>query len=188
MSSDPAALESGVVWRPGEAIRQAANLTAFMQSHAISDYDALNRRSVADPEWFWNALNAHLGLRFGKLYDKLLDLSAGAPWAKWCVGGTTNIVANCLDRHRGTPTMAKNALEWEGEDGSRRIWTYAELDREVCRLAGALRARGIGKGDVVAIYMPMVPEVAAAFLAIAKVGAIVLPLFSDSARAQWPRA
>ena len=178
MSRDPAAGESGVVWRPDEAIRRAANLTAFMRAHSIADYDALNRRSVADPEWFWNALIAHFGLRFGKSYDKVLDLSAGAPWAKWCVGGTTNIVANCLDRHRGTPTMAKNAIEWEGEDGSRRIWTYAELDQEVCRLAGALRARGIGVGDVVAIYMPMVPEVAAAFLAIAKVGAIVLPLFS----------
>jgi acetyl-CoA synthetase len=169
---------SGVVWRPDAAIRQAANLTAFMAAHGVADYDALNRRAVAEPEWFWNALIAYFDLRFGTPYERVLDTSAGMPWAKWCVGGTTNVVVNCLDRHRGTPTMAKTAIEWEGEDGSRRAWTYAELDAEVCRLAQALRRRGLGRGDVIAIYMPMVPEVAAAFLAIAKIGAIVLPLFS----------
>jgi acetyl-CoA synthetase len=169
---------TGIVWRPGEHIMRAANLTAFMRLHSIADYDALNRRSVEDPQWFWNALIAYHDLRFGKPYDQVLDISAGAPWARWCVGGTTNIVSNCIDRHRGTPTMDKSAIEWEGEDGSRRAWSYAELDAQVCRLGGALRARGIGAGDVVAIYMPMVPEVAAAFLAIAKIGAIVLPLFS----------
>jgi acetyl-CoA synthetase len=170
--------QTDVVWRPDAATRQAANLTAFMSAHGIADYDALNRRSVAEPEWFWNALIAHFDLRFGTPYERVLDTSAGAPWAKWCVGGTTNVVVNCLDRHRGTPTMAKPAIEWEGEDGARRAWTYAELDAEVCRLAGALRGRGLGRGDVIAIYMPMVPEVAAAFLAIAKIGGIVLPLFS----------
>jgi acetyl-CoA synthetase len=170
--------QSGIVWQPDAAIRQAANLTAFMKAQDVADYDALNRRATADPGWFWNALIAHFDLRFGRPYDRVLDTSAGAPWAKWCVGGTTNVVVNCLDRHRGTPTMAKPAIEWEGEDGTRRAWTYGELDAEVCRLAQALRQRGLDRGDVIALYMPMVPEVAAAFLAIAKIGAIVLPLFS----------
>lgn len=178
MTSEQAGQEHEIVWRPDEATRQAANLTAFMKAQGIADYEALNRRSVEDPDWFWNALLAHHDLRFGKPYASVLDLSGGVPWAKWCVGGTTNIVVNCIDRHRGTPTMAKTAVDWEGEDGARRSWTYAELDAQVCRLAGALRQRGIVPGDVVGIYMPMVPEVAAAFLAIAKVGAIVLPLFS----------
>ena len=178
MSGSASGEQPAVVWRPDENIVREANLTAFMRAHSVTSYDELNRRSVADPEWFWNALIAHFDLRFGTPYQRVLDLSAGAPWAKWCVGGTTNIVVNCLDRHRGTPVMDKTAVEWEGEDGARRSWSYTELDVEVCRLAGALRARGIGVGDVVAIYMPMVPEVAAAFLAIAKVGAIVLPLFS----------
>jgi acetyl-CoA synthetase len=177
--SDSAAARGGhVVWRPDEATRRQANLTAFMSAHGIADYDALDRRSVEQPEWFWNAIISWFGLRFGTPYEAVLDSSAGAPWTRWCVGGTTNIVANCLDRHRGTPTMDRSALEWEGEDGTRRVLTYTELDAEVCRLAGALRRLGLGRGDVVGIYMPMVPEVAVAFLAIAKIGAIVLPLFS----------
>ena len=170
--------QTGIVWQPDDAIKEAANLTAFMRAHGIADYAGLNARSVAEPEWFWNALIAHFDLRFETPYSRVLDTSEGLPWAKWCVGGTTNIVANCIDRHRGTPTMAKPAIEWEGEDGSRRVWTYAELDAEVCRLALALRHLGLGRGDVVALYMPMVPEVAAAFFAIAKIGAIVLPIFS----------
>ena len=170
--------QSSIVWRPDAAIRQAANLTAFMKALGVTDYETLNRRSVTEPEWFWNALIGYFDLRFGTPYERVLDASAGVPWTKWCVGGTTNIVVNCLDRHRGTPVMAKTAIEWEGEDGSRRAWTYAALDAEVCRLAQALRQRGLGRGDVIALYMPMVPEVAAAFFAIAKIGAIVLPLFS----------
>ncbi len=141
--SDSAAARGGhVVWRPDEATRRQANLTAFMSAHGIADYDALDRRSVDQPEWFWNAIISWFGLRFGTPYEAVLDSSAGAPWTRWCVGGTTNIVANCLDRHRGTPTMDRSALEWEGEDGTRRVLTYTELDAEVCRLAGALRRRG----------------------------------------------
>ena len=170
--------QSGIVWRPDEAIMKTANLTSFMMALGVADYETLNRRSAAEPDWFWNSLIEYFDLRFGSPYERVLDISAGVPWAKWCVGGTTNIVVNCLDRHRGSPTMAKPAIEWEGEDGSHRVWTYAELDAEVCRLAHALRQRGLGNGDVIALYMPMVPEVAAAFVAIAKIGAIVLPLFS----------
>ena len=178
MSNNAAEGGLGIVWRPDAATIAAANLTRFMHAQGVAGLPELNRRSVDDPRWFWQALIDHFGIRFGTPYSQLLDDSAGAPWAKWCVGGTMNIVDNCLDRHRGTPTMDKAAIDWEGEDGARRNWTYAELDTQVCRLAGALRARGLGAGDVIAIYMPMVPEVAAAFLAIAKIGAIVLPLFS----------
>ena len=178
MSGSDAGAPDAVVWRPDAAMVAAANFTAFMKQAGVADYDDLNRRSVADPEWFWNTLIGFFDLRFGRPYERVLDLSAGAPWAKWCVGGTTNVVANCLDRHRGTPTMDKPAIEWEAEDGGRRILSYAQLDAEVCRLANAMRARGLGRGDVIALYMPMVPEVAVAFLAIAKIGAIVQPLFS----------
>jgi acetyl-CoA synthetase len=170
--------QTDIVWQPDAAIMQAANLTAFMKAVGVPDYETLNRRSVAEPDWFWNALIAYYDLRFGTPYERVLDTTAGLPWAKWCVGGTTNLVTNCLDRHRDTAVMMKTAIAWEGEDGSRRDWTYAQLDAEVCRLANALRALGMGRGDVIALYMPMVPEVAAAFFAIAKIGAIVLPLFS----------
>ena len=84
--------ETRVVWRPDESIRRSANLTAFMNAHGVADYDALNRRSVEDPQWFWNALIAHFGLRFGRPYDRVLDISAGGSWARWCVGGSMNIV------------------------------------------------------------------------------------------------
>src|SRR5690606_6290350 len=106
------------------------------------------------------------------------DVSAGLPWTKWCVGATINLAANCLDKHRGTAVESKPAIVWEGEDGARRTWTYAELDAESCRLAAGLRALGIGKGDAVGIFLPMVPEVVAAFLAAARLGTVVVPLFS----------
>ncbi len=175
MSED---VSEGVVWTPDEDLKANATLTAFMTRHGIADYDALNARSTEDPEWFWNALIEFFDLRFHRPYERVLDLSAGKPWARWCVGGETNAVLNCLDRHRGTELWQREAVAWEGEDGSRRSWTYAELDAETCRVANALRALGCGRGDVVALYMPMVPEIVAAYLGIAKIGAIVLPLFS----------
>jgi acetyl-CoA synthetase len=89
-----------------------------------------------------------------------------------------NIVHNCLDKWIGTPVENRVALRWEGEEGQTRALTYGDLYREVNRMANALRVLGIGKGDVVAIYMPMVPEIAVALFAIAKIGAIILPLFS----------
>ena len=109
----------------------------------------------------------------------MLDTSDGIEWARWCVGGTTNIVLNCLDRHRGTPVWNQPFLVWEGEDPSeQRIARYDEFDPEVCRLAGALRALGVGRGDVVALYMPNLPETYIAFFAVLKIGAILMPLFS----------
>ena len=109
----------------------------------------------------------------------MLDLSRGQPWARWCVGGTTNIVLNCIDKHRGTPVWDQTFLVWEGEDKhEQRTLTYREFAADVDRLARALLKLGIGRGDVVAIYMPNLPETFAAFFAILKIGAIVMPLFS----------
>lgn len=167
-----------VIWSPPAETVAEANLTAFMRRHGIADYAALVSRSEADPDWFWNAVIAHFDLRFTTPYARVMDDSDGMPWTKWCVGGTTNIVIDCLDRHRETSLWQRQAIAWEGEDGARRGWTYAELDAETCRLANALRALGLGKGDVVALYLPMVPEAAAAYLAVAKIGGIILPLFS----------
>jgi acetyl-CoA synthetase len=109
----------------------------------------------------------------------MLDRSRGEPWARWCVGGTTNIVLNCIDRHRGTAVWDQTFLVWEGEDRlERRSLSYREFDHEVGRLARGLHDIGIGRGDVVAIYMPNLPETFVAFFAILKLGAIVMPLFS----------
>src|SRR5690606_17625675 len=96
----------------------------------------------------------------------------------WCVGGTTNVVLNCLDRRRETPGYMKTALIWEGEDGATSAWTFADLDRETSRLAWGLRKLGLGQGDVVGMYLPNLPQAAIAMLAVAKIGGIVLPMFS----------
>ncbi len=125
-----------------------------------------------------DALIRFLDYRFEKPYERVLDLSEGAPFAHWCVGGVTNVVLNCVDRYRGTVRYAQPVLVWEGEDGAVTTWTFADLDRETCRLAWGLRKLGIGRGDVVGMYLPNLPHAAAAMLAVAKIGAIVLPMFS----------
>ena len=92
------------------------------------------------------------------------------PFAKWFVGGQTNASYNCLDAHLGTPTQNKAAIIWEGEPGEERTLTYQQLHREVCKFANVLQKLGIQQGDVVSIYMPMVPELAIAMLACAGSG------------------
>ncbi len=159
----------------------ASNLKAFMEAEELADYKTLLESSESDPSWFWSAVIEFLDIRFYRPYSQVMDTSAGIPWTRWCVGGTTNIVLNCLDKHEGTPVWAKAAIDWQGEDGRRRGWTYEELNEKVCRLANGLHSLGVGAGDVVAIYMPVVPEVAAAYLAIAKIGAVSVPLFSGFA-------
>ena len=169
---------SPYVWEPSAETTRASNLGAFLEAHGLADFAALSARAGEDPEWFWDAVIRHHGIRFYRPYERVLDVSRGKPWARWCVGGTTNLAMNCLERPLELGRGDAPAIVWEGEDGAGRRWTYAELATETGRLAAGLRRVGLGKGDVVALYMPMVPEVAAAFLAIAKIGAIVLPLFS----------
>lgn len=167
-----------IAWTPDAATIAQANLTGFLRALGAANYDELLARADAEPEWFFDALLKYLDYRFYRPYTRVLDESRGAPWTRWCAGGTTNVVLNALDRWRGTPTYAKTALAWEGEDGARRDFSYRELDREVCRCAGALRSLGLGRGDVIAIYLPNLPEAMIAMLAAAKIGAIVMPLFS----------
>lgn len=173
----------GIVWRPSAELVQSSNLTAFMRRAGISSggvegYEELVARADENPEWFWNQVIEQCDIRFFHPCRRVLDTSKGVPWAAWCVDGTTNLVLNCLDKHRGTERWQKPALVWEGEDVAPRQWTYAELDAEVCRLAESLRALGYGRGDVVGLYMPTIPEASVAMLAVAKIGAIILPLFS----------
>nr|VFJ46379.1 MAG: acetyl-CoA synthetase [Candidatus Kentron sp. DK] len=169
---------SPYVWQPSPEYIENSVLARFMVAHGIDGFDALYRRADQDPEWYWNAIIRYFDVRFYRPYQQLLDTGGGLPWARWCVGGTTNLTLNCLDRHRDTPAMEKSALIWEGEDGGIRNWRYADLLAETARLAGALRGLGLGKGDAIGIYLPIMPEAMAAFFAIAKIGAIVVPLFS----------
>jgi acetyl-CoA synthetase len=167
-----------IAWRPSSDYVERSRLTAFMRQHAIAGYDDLLRRSIDDPEWFWRAVIDDLDIRFYEPFERVMDTSAGLPWTRWCVGGRLNIVHNCLDKWIGTATEARAAIRWEGEEGATRILTYGELTREVNRCANGLRRLGVGKGDRVALFMPMCPELIVIFFATVKLGAVVLPLFS----------
>ena len=142
------------------------------QSARIGGMDAYQARADAarnDPETFWGNA-ARQELDWFTPFEQVLDWT-NPPFARWFQGGTTNLSHNCLDRHLHGETADKTALIWEGEPGDVRRFTYRELHAEVCKAANALKSMGIGKGDLVALYMPMVPEAAIAMLACARVGA-----------------
>lgn len=176
-------MSGGFAWRPDPAAAQASTLAHFLRALDLLDYDSLVRRADADPAWFWTALLRFFDLRFYKPWHSIMDASGGPAWTRWCLGGTTNIVLNCFDRHRGTPVWDRPYLLWNGENGAERRLTYREFDREVCRLAGALRSLGCGPGDVIGLYMPNIPETFVAYFAALKIGAVVMPLFSGFAAA-----
>ncbi|TFH35340.1 MAG: AMP-dependent synthetase, partial [Anaerolineales bacterium] len=165
-------------WQPTAEHIERAHLTAFMRQHDIPDFDSLHHRSVADVAWFTAALLDYLGIRFHKPFHQVLDTSDGIAWSHWCLGGELNIIESCLDRWIETDQASRPALLWEGEDGQQRALTYSQLNLEVGRTANALRSLGFTVGDTIGIFMPMTPEIAIALLAIAKIGAIALPLFS----------
>ena len=156
------------------------NVGRFMTEHGFTSLDELRHRSVEDPEWFWDAIVQFLGIRFSTPYEHVLDTSRGAEWATWFTGGSLNLADVCVDRW-AQETPNRTAIVWEGEDGRVRQWTYAELQAEVDSLAFTLAGRGVGAGDAVGIFLPMVPETVASLLALAKLGAVFLPLFSGYA-------
>ena len=168
-----------IVWRPTPDTIDRAHLTRFMRAHGIADYTELMARSTADVAWFTDAVLKYLDIRFRVPYDQVVDLSEGIEWPRWCVGGRLNIADNCVDRWANDPAARdRPAVIWEGEEGTTRTLTYAELAAEVNRCANALRSLGIGLGDAVGLFMPMTPEIAVALLALARIGAVALPLFS----------
>jgi acetyl-CoA synthetase len=125
-------------------------------------------RAAADPEAFWEGWAKQLF--WSKPWSRVCEWNP--PHAKWFVGGKLNVSVNCLDRHLDGPRRDKRAIVWEGEPGDQRTLTFAQLSREVNRFASVLRGQGVGRGDRVTLYMPMVPEAAIAMLACTRVGAI----------------
>ncbi|MGH2373247.1 MAG: AMP-binding protein, partial [bacterium] len=180
-TSTATSASSRIAWHPDPAQARASRLYRFIEHHGLGDYDALYRRSIADPSWFWGAVAADLGLEWMRPYERVLDISRGIAWARWFTGAQTNLVVNCLDRHIRDGRGDHLAIIWEGEDGAVRTLTYEELSEEVGRLAGALRGLGIGRGDVAGVFMPMMPETVVATLALSKIGAIYVPVFSGFA-------
>ena len=147
---------------------------------SLEEYERIYRQSVDDPEKFWGAIASEL--HWFKKWDKVLEWDA--PWVKWFSGGQMNLSYNCLDRHVQTWRKNKAAIIWEGEPGEIRTLTYQQLHREVQKCANVLKSLGIKKGDRVAIYMGMTPELPIAMLACARIGAphsIVFGGFSANA-------
>ncbi|MCP4426284.1 MAG: AMP-binding protein [Chloroflexi bacterium] len=150
-----------------------------MDLHGIATFDDLLARSTADVAWFTDAILQFLDVQFEKPYSQAVDLSNGIQRPVWCVDGEMNIVTNCVDKWDENPeTAGRTAVVYESEEGDTRSLTYAELHIEVNRCANALRGLGLGKGDGIGIHMPMTPEIVVAVLAIAKIGGVILPLFS----------
>ncbi len=166
------------VWHPTPELIAQSNLQRFIEKHALGSYGELMRRSTTDIDWFWDTVLRDLDIRFYKPYSRVVDLNGGKPWARWCVDGEMNIVHNMLDKYAGTEIDKRLAIKSEIEDGTTRTVTYKELREQVDEMAGALRGLGLGKGDAIGVFMPMVPEIVVAMLAIIKIGGIFLPLFS----------
>ncbi|MFB6111986.1 MAG: AMP-binding protein [Halobacteriaceae archaeon] len=181
-----------IVHRPDEAVAEATNVRAFMRTYGIEDYEALIERTTTtlpdEPnsgvEWFWDEVVDYLGLEFYEPYEAVRDNSEGPQFTDWYVGGELNVAHNTLDRHVEDGGGARNhvACIWEGEPGGVRRLTYHDLYREANQVANALVDRGIERGDTVALYMPMVPEVISIMYGIFKVGAIAVPIFSGFGR------
>jgi acetyl-CoA synthetase len=167
-----------IIWRPTPEVIERARITRLMRSLGVTTLEELQRRSVDDPEWYWNGVMKDLGLRWLTPYTKVLDGSRGPAWPTWFPGGRLNFTDNCIDRNIDAGRGRKPAIVWEGDDGQTRTLTYAELAREVNRLANALRALGIAEGDRVGIFLPMSPEAVIATLAVVRIGAIYTPCFS----------
>lgn len=146
-----------------------AELAASARIGSLEAYRALCSKAETDPNAFWGDF-ARSELHWFEPFDSVLDWS-DPPFAKWFTGGTTNLSFNCLDRHLDGPRADKTALIWEGEPGDSLCFTYRQLHAEVCRASNALKSLGIGRGDLVALYMPMIPEAAIAMLACARIGA-----------------
>ncbi|MBC7644330.1 MAG: AMP-binding protein [Thermoleophilia bacterium] len=167
-------------WAPSAEVAQRSNMLHFMREHGFDSPEALVTRSQEDPAWFWDACVKHLGIEFSTPYRQVVD-DSDPPFSKWFVGGKLNLAHDCVYKHALGRRAAHPAIIWEGEDEGTRRLTYADLRREVSLLADSLASLGIGPGDAVGIFLPMVPEVVVSIYACAAIGAMAVPIFSGFA-------
>ncbi|HEY1596586.1 MAG TPA: AMP-binding protein [Thermoleophilaceae bacterium] len=170
-----------VAWRPSPEYVERANVTRLMRAHGIADIGELRRRSVEDVEWYWDAVVKDLGLEFSTPYESVLDISRGVPWATWFTGGRINLVWNCVDRWAHSDAKDRPAIIGESETGEVSGLSFKQLHKKIDWLAAGLLEMGIQQGDAVGVFMPMRPEAAVAAYAVAKIGAIYMPIFSGFA-------
>jgi acetyl-CoA synthetase len=177
-----------VAFEPSREFVESTNVYEFMQAYGIEDYEALIERTTSEVdgidasgvEWFWDEVVDYLGVEFYENYDRVRDDSEGPQFSEWYPGGTINVAHNAVDRHAAVGAPARNTVAciWEGELGAVREITFHDLHRQSNRVANALDERGVGEGDTVGLYMPMVPEVISILYGCFKVGAIAVPIFS----------
>lgn len=149
----------------------SAQAQAFSHIKGKDAYEKLYDESIRDPEGFWSRM-AGEHLDWDRKWDRVVESDFRKPSVKWFINGKLNASYNCLDRHLKTWRRNKAAIIWESDDGRTRTYTYQQLSREVNRLANVLLKKGVKKGDRVTIYLPMIPELAIALLACARIGAI----------------
>ncbi len=172
-----ASARSAYAWSPTPEQVERSRLHAFMLKLGVSDLDALNDLARRDPERFWGATIDDIGIGWRQRPTLMRDTSEGYAFTRWWIGGRLNLASNAADRWaRAHPE--RDAVVWEGDDGSQRIWSYFELAAEVARCANGLRELGVSPGDAVGLCLPMIPETVAMFLACSALGALVIPLFS----------
>lgn len=148
-----------------------------MEQYGISSLEELSEKSKNDLEWYWESVSKDVGIVWNSPYSKVLDSSKGTMWSKWFVDGKTNIYSSSVEKFvKKTPD--KIAYHFVSEDNTVKSLTYLQLDQQVSKLANGLKSIGVKRGDVVAIYLPMIEEAIVAILASAKIGAIQTVIFS----------
>ena len=162
---------------PTEKQIEESNIYKFMKKHNVSSLEELSQKAKDDLEWFWKSVDSDIGIVWDKPYEKILDVSKGIAWAKWFINGKTNIYKSSVEKFAKL-SPEKIAYYFESEDGIISQISYSELDSKVSQLANGLKSLGVKKGDVIAIYLPMIEEAILSILAAAKIGAIQTVIFS----------
>ncbi|WP_077623375.1 AMP-binding protein [Sediminibacillus massiliensis] len=170
-----------IEWRPNTKQIEDANITAFLSKHGLLNYDSLHAKSLKNPDWFYPAVLEELNVRWYEKYTNLANQDDGIAWTKWFEGAKTNVLHYTIEQHIENGKGSHPALIWEAENGETVELTYSELNDKVTAFAAGLKELGIDKGDRVGIYLPPIAEVQIAFFACAKIGAVVIPMFSGYA-------
>ncbi len=167
-----------IVWYPPLDVIAKSHLQAFLNQYGIDSLEGLRRRAAQDPAWFWDAVVKMLDWPFVEPYHTVMDVSRGIQWPQWFVGGTSNVALAALDRHVQDGRGSQWALIEETEPGRIRHLTYSDLRQAADRLAYGLEALGVRAQDRIALYLPMGEQAVTALMAAAKVGCVVVPIFS----------
>ncbi|MFC7320579.1 AMP-binding protein [Halobacillus campisalis] len=167
------------VWTPDEKLKENTRLYQWMKMNGYDDYDEFQKKSVEDIEWLWDEAASTLGIEWYKDYDKTLNLQRGIQYPEWFAGGEINVAHNAIDKWAADEkTKHKVALYWEGDEGEKASYTFHELNTKMNAFANGLEDLGAKSGDVITLYLPMLPETLIAMLAVSKIGAIICPTFS----------